>query len=67
MRALGNGRPGCEPRSGDRDFVTLAMLITGEPCRPFGVEHLLAAVTQGSQSLTLSLTLTAAPQLVEWC
>jgi len=32
-----------------------------------GLEHLVAAVTQGSQSLTLGLTLTAAPQLVECC
>jgi len=25
-----------EPRSGDRDFITLAMLITADACRPFG-------------------------------
>ena len=55
-----------EPRSGDRDFVTRAALITGDHGRPFGARSSgRRAVTQGSQSLGLGLTLTAAQQLVE--
>ena len=53
-----------EPRSGDRAFVTRAALITDDPFRPFGARSPGETVTQGSQSLTLGLILTAAPQLV---
>ena len=48
-----------EPRSGDREFVNRFRLIVA----PFGARF-LGWLTQGSQSLALGLTLTAATQLV---
>src|SRR4030095_15721518 len=52
-----------EPLSGHRKSVNRLGLITGNLCRPCGLDHV--RLTQGSQSLALDLALAAAPQLVE--
>jgi len=51
-----------QPRSGDREFVNripLAIIVVA----PSGLDY-VRWLTQGSQSLALGLTLTAATQLV---
>jgi hypothetical protein len=53
-----------EPRSGDRKLVNRSRLLPLIAVAPSGLDDLLV-LTQGSQSLALGLTLTAATQLRE--
>jgi hypothetical protein len=52
-----------ESRSGDRECVPKIPLMTSESLSPLRGSVELGSLTQGSQSLTLGLTLIAAPQL----
>jgi hypothetical protein len=53
-----------EPRSGDRELMTRCPFTTSNRYRPYGARYLWM-LTQGSQSLALGSTPTAATQLVE--
>jgi len=54
-----------KPRRGDRDRAWSARPVLPTLCRRFAALSVQLAITQGSQSFALGLTLVAAPQLLE--